>query len=146
MTVYPMVVLSIKLALLLFYYQLSNWRFHRIAVWVTAFISVGNAVSGFFALLFQCDKVNFWDSEFDMTLDCKVDNHAVILATGIINIVTDALIWIIPMPLVWKLQLYPRERILAIFTFGLGGMYVLFPSSRPQTPPALLNALSPSRV
>ncbi|KAF3225349.1 hypothetical protein TWF191_005400 [Orbilia oligospora] len=122
MTTYPMVVLSIKLALLIFYYQLSTWRALRTAVLVTGFISIGNALGGFFAFLFQCTKVNFWDSEFDLTLRCEVHTLKAILGTGIVNIITDALVWVIPMPLVWRLQLYTRERIIAFFTFGLGGM------------------------
>ncbi|KAF3170681.1 hypothetical protein TWF106_009813 [Orbilia oligospora] len=122
MTTYPMVVLSIKLALLIFYYQLSTWRALRTAVLVTGFISIGNALGGFFAFLFQCTKVNFWDSEFDLTLRCEVHTLKAILGTGIVNIITDALVWVIPMPLVWRLQLYTRERIIAFFTFGLGGI------------------------
>ncbi|KAK6499494.1 hypothetical protein TWF506_004124 [Arthrobotrys conoides] len=123
MTTYPMVVLSIKLALLIFYYQLSTWSALRTAVLITGFISIGNAFGGFFAFLFQCNKVNFWDSEFDvLTLKCKVHTLKAILGTGIVNIITDALVWVIPMPLVWRLQLYPRERIIAFFTFGLGGI------------------------
>ncbi|KAF3175535.1 hypothetical protein EYR41_008902 [Orbilia oligospora] len=122
MTAYPMVVLSIKLALLIFYYQLSTWSALRTAVLVTGFISIGNALGGFFAFLFQCNKVNFWDSEFDLTLKCEVHTLKAILGTGIVNIITDALVWVIPMPLVWRLQLYPRERIVAFFTFGFGGI------------------------
>ncbi|EPS36665.1 hypothetical protein H072_9758 [Dactylellina haptotyla CBS 200.50] len=122
MTTYPIVVLSIKIALLIFYYQLSTWRSLRAAVAITAFISIGNAIGGFFAFLFQCNRVNFWDYEFDMTLECKVNTLNAILGTGVVNIITDALVWVLPMPLVWKLQLYPRERIIAIFTFGLGGI------------------------
>ncbi|KAF3912488.1 hypothetical protein ABW20_dc0105586 [Dactylellina cionopaga] len=122
MTTYPMVVLSIKIALLIFYYQLSTWRTLRVAVAVTAFISIGNALGGFFAFLLQCNRVNFWDSEFDMNLVCKVNTLKAILGTGVVSIITDALVWVIPMPLVWRLQLYPRERIIAFFTFGLGGI------------------------
>ncbi|KAK6510279.1 hypothetical protein TWF481_004996 [Arthrobotrys musiformis] len=122
MTTYPMVVLSIKLALLIFYYQLSTWAALRTAVLITGFISVGNAFGGFFAFLFQCNRVNFWDAEFDLSLECKVRTLKAILGTGVVNIITDALVWVIPMPLVWRLQLYPRERIIAFFTFGLGGI------------------------
>ncbi|KAK6338554.1 hypothetical protein TWF730_002617 [Orbilia blumenaviensis] len=122
MITYPIVVLSIKLALLIFYYQLSTWSALRAAVLVTGFISIGNALGGFFAFLLQCNKVNFWDSEFDLTLECKVHTLKAILGTGVVNIITDALVWVIPMPLVWKLQLYPRERVVAFFTFGLGGI------------------------
>ncbi|KAK6526588.1 hypothetical protein TWF694_005170 [Orbilia ellipsospora] len=122
MTTYPAVVLSIKISLLVFYYQLSTWRALRVAVWITAFISIGNAFGGFLAFLLQCNRVNFWDYEFDLGLVCRVNTLKAILGTGIVNVITDALIWVIPMPLVWRLQLYPRERIIAIFTFGLGGI------------------------
>ena len=123
LAVYPLAVLTIKAALLLFYWNLSAWRPLRISVVVVAFICFGNAMGGFFAWLFQCNKVDLWNYPFNNALHCGVvDIITLSEAVGIINIITDVMIWIIPMPLVWKLQLYPRERYLAVFTFGLGAM------------------------
>ncbi|KAF3920309.1 hypothetical protein AA313_de0210047 [Arthrobotrys entomopaga] len=41
---------------------------------------------------------------------------------GAFYIVTDLAIWALPMPLVFKLKLKPKEKILAVITFSLGGI------------------------
>ncbi|KAF3918564.1 hypothetical protein AA313_de0200145 [Arthrobotrys entomopaga] len=123
MALYPIAVLSVKFALLQFYHSLSTWRPLRISVYVVAFISFANAMIAMFMWLFQCNYVNLWDHNVDPTLVCHAHiQDPLVMGTGIVNILTDVMIWLIPLPLVWRLQLYPRERNLAIFTFGLGGI------------------------
>ncbi|KAF3942362.1 hypothetical protein ABW19_dt0210000 [Dactylella cylindrospora] len=121
MALYPIAVFTIKLALLWFYHQISNWKPMRIAVYITGFVSFASAMCGLFMWLFQCNYPDIWNHGMDPTLRCGAINIMdLVLATGSVNIITDVVIWFIPLPLVWKLQLYPRERILAVVTFGLG--------------------------
>ncbi|KAF3182954.1 hypothetical protein TWF106_005529 [Orbilia oligospora] len=123
MTLYPIAILSIKFALLLFYHNLSTWKPLRFAVYITAFISFANAMVAMFMWLYQCNYPDIWNHGVDPTLTCAAfDPLTMVLGTGIINIITDVAIWFIPLPLVWRLQLYPRERNLAIVTFGLGAV------------------------
>ena len=44
----------------------------------------------------------------------------VLMAVGGVGIFTDVVIWLIPIPMVWQLQLNTRERVLAVCTFGVG--------------------------
>lgn len=119
---YPIAILTIKVSLLLFYHQLSAWRPLRISVYVTAFICFANAMLGIFLWVFQCDVPNLWDHMADLAinLSCPLDQMTILMATGGIGIFTDVVIWLIPIPMVWQLQLNTRERVLAIFTFGVG--------------------------
>ncbi|KAF3904917.1 hypothetical protein ABW20_dc0108629 [Dactylellina cionopaga] len=123
MALYPVAILSVKFALLFFYHSLSTWRPLRIAVYVTGFASFANAMVALFMWLYQCNYPDMWNHGVDPTLTCAAfDPLDLVLATGAVNILTDVMIWLIPLPLVWRLQLYPRERTLAIITFGLGAI------------------------
>ncbi|EPS41595.1 hypothetical protein H072_4507 [Dactylellina haptotyla CBS 200.50] len=131
MALYPIAVLSVKFALLTFYHSLSTWRPLRIAVYITAVASFANAMVALFMWLFQCNYPDIWNHGVDPTLTCAgFDPLDMVLATGTVNILTDPLgkmltplaCRLIPLPLVWRLQLYPRERNLAIITFGLGAI------------------------
>lgn len=119
---YPIAVLAIKISLLLFYHQLSAWRPLRISVYVTGFVCFANAMCGIFLWVYQCNVPNLWDYMADIyvTMTCKLDSMTVLMAVGGVGIFTDVVIWLIPIPMVWQLQLNTRERILAVCTFGVG--------------------------
>ncbi|KAJ6261551.1 hypothetical protein Dda_4221 [Drechslerella dactyloides] len=117
---YPIAILAIKISLLLFYHQLSAWRPLRLSVYITGFICFANAMCGIFLWVFQCDAPNLWDHMADMYNTCKLDQMTVLMAVGGVGIFTDIVIWLIPIPMVWQLQLNTRERILAVCTFGVG--------------------------
>lgn len=46
-------------------------------------------------------------------------------AVGIVNLLTDLLIFILPMPMLWGLQLPLGKKIGLTITFGIGLMYIL---------------------
>lgn len=52
-------------------------------------------------------------------------SSATILAEAIINMLLDIAILSLPMPLVWRLQMTRRRKIILTIIFGLGFMYVL---------------------
>ncbi|KAF3154777.1 hypothetical protein TWF225_007298 [Orbilia oligospora] len=119
---YPIAVLAIKVSLLLFYHQLSAWRPLRISVYVTGFICFANAMCGVFLWVYQCTTPNLWDHMVDLSnnMSCPLDQMTVLMAVGGVGIFTDVVIWLIPIPMVWQLQLNTRERVLAVCTFGVG--------------------------
>ena len=71
-----------------------------------------------FACIFQCVPINaFWDA----TVKGKcIDITAVLEVSGALNIVTDAVILAIPIPLVWNLKtkLSSKVQILGLFLTG----------------------------
>ncbi|KAL8903531.1 MAG: hypothetical protein Q9207_003865 [Kuettlingeria erythrocarpa] len=50
------------------------------------------------------------------------NSHAAYLATHIINLLTDLVVIILPMPLLWGLQMKASKKIAVSVMFGLGGM------------------------
>ena len=48
-----------------------------------------------------------------------------ILAEAIINMIVDVAIILLPMPLIWQLQMAQRKKVALTIIFGLGLVYVL---------------------
>src|SRR4051812_43392447 len=106
----------------MFYFRMTTWRYLQWSVLGVGFVVIGNTIAAFLVWMFQCSHVDYWNHQFD--LSCRINSEAFMIAMSAIYIATDIVIWILPMPLVFQLQLYPRERILALVTFSLGAMYV----------------------
>ncbi|KAK6347929.1 hypothetical protein TWF718_005749 [Orbilia javanica] len=119
---YPWVMMVTKLSLCMFFYRMTNMNYIRWGVWATAFITIGNTLAGFFVVLFSCSPINNWDHMLSATCRSNQDRRTSLLAVGAIYIFTDVAIWALPIPMVFQLKLYPRQRILAMFTFGIGAI------------------------
>ncbi|KAF3931415.1 hypothetical protein ABW19_dt0202014 [Dactylella cylindrospora] len=119
-TLYPFAIMAIKLSLLNFFFCMTTWTIMRYSVLATALLVIGNTLAAFLTLMFQCANLDFWDHQFAMS--CRINPQKFNIAMSAIYIATDVIIWILPMPLVFQLKLYPRERILAVFTFSLGAI------------------------
>ena len=76
-----------------------------------------------FTWIFHCDPVLSWIGTAYMTCTChaKLQKNAEYWC-GSINIVTDVIIWLLPLPMVWKITQSMRERVFAILTFGIGAL------------------------
>ncbi|KAJ6259646.1 hypothetical protein Dda_5284 [Drechslerella dactyloides] len=119
MIIYPWIMLVIKASLLLFYYRMTRWNYIQWSVYATAFIVVGNTISATVLYLIQYPHVDYWNRPFE---NARLNRRTTQTAIAAIYILTDVIIWVIPMPMVFQLKLYPRERILALFTFSLGAV------------------------
>ncbi|KAL2865636.1 uncharacterized protein BJX67DRAFT_168976 [Aspergillus lucknowensis] len=70
--------------------------------------------------IFQCRPVRaYWDVQPQYSYHC-LNNGAIVFSASVINIFTDVLVTILPMPLIWNLKLPTRQRIAVISIFGLG--------------------------
>ncbi|RVD83210.1 uncharacterized protein DFL_007606 [Arthrobotrys flagrans] len=116
---YPWVMMVIKLSLLLFYYRMTNWNYIRWSVYATTVIVVGTSISAFVVWLVQCPHVRYWEYPWEI---CRINLKKAQVAFAGLYIFTDIVIWVLPMPLVFQLKLYPRERLLALITFSLGAI------------------------
>ncbi|KAK6512473.1 hypothetical protein TWF481_001359 [Arthrobotrys musiformis] len=120
---YPVGVFLIKTSLLLFYWGLTQWWPLRVAVGVTWVVSLGNSLAMIFTWVFRCSPVLSFDTMDYFTATCKTDMWLKSMdVTGALNIVTDVVIWLLPLPLVWKITQGNRERLLASLTFGVGAL------------------------
>lgn len=123
-----------KLSLLTFYLQLSPQKWFKVAVW-TSIVVVGlYTVVITTMLLFHCTPVK---KSFDPTIthgSC-IDVAILFIATAVSNIITDVLLFILPIPMVIHLRMGKAQKIGALIVFGIGTVYVL---RRPGTVWAML--------
>ncbi|KAK6362382.1 hypothetical protein TWF730_006072 [Orbilia blumenaviensis] len=117
---YPWVMLFIKMSLCVFYYKMTALWYIRWGIWATGAVTVGNTIAGFFTPIFSCRPILYWDHLLEGP--CKADRRMATIIIGAIYILTDIAIWALPMPLIFQLKLYPRQRILALCTFGIGAI------------------------
>ncbi|KAL4966792.1 uncharacterized protein BDV14DRAFT_34997 [Aspergillus stella-maris] len=84
-----------------------------------AVVAVSSALFILFSI-FQCRPIHaYWDLEPQYTHTCLNDG-AIVFSASTINIFTDVLTTILPMPLIWKLKLPARQRLAVMAIFGLG--------------------------
>ncbi|KAK6497755.1 hypothetical protein TWF481_012157 [Arthrobotrys musiformis] len=119
---YPVVVFLVKASLLLFYYQLTAWHPLRWATIITFGIVTCNSLALLFGYTFRCIPVLGWKGLNFLDAYCPVTVWKLELGTSIVNIVTDVVIWLIPLPMIFKIIHTPTERILGVLTFGVGAL------------------------
>ncbi|KAF3930316.1 hypothetical protein ABW19_dt0201723 [Dactylella cylindrospora] len=115
---YPITALVIKSSLLLFYYNLSPAQYLKWSVWATFIFTLATAITAVGYSLFKCSPVAYWTEWYSSV--CDTHQKIPYLVTGSCMILSDVIIWLMPLPMVMSLQLYRRERIAAVFTFSLG--------------------------
>ncbi|KAE8377707.1 hypothetical protein BDV26DRAFT_292932 [Aspergillus bertholletiae] len=124
MTFIPLVCVA-KLSLIMLYYRLSPhmklWRFcvYGIATLITipSFILV-------LLYLFGCQPVaKAWDST--IAEGHCVDRLSIMLASSVLNVITDFLMIIAPIPLIWNLNMRVWQKIGVILMFFLGGITII---------------------
>lgn len=111
-----------KLSLLTFYLHLSPQKWWKIAIW-TSLVIVG--ISGtilIFLLFIHCNPVA---KAYNETLDGSCLNAAVIyMAVAVVNIITDLMLFVLPIPMIVQLRMGRVQKIGAIVIFGIGSMTV----------------------
>ncbi|KAI8287583.1 hypothetical protein K4K60_012340 [Colletotrichum sp. SAR11_57] len=110
-----------KVSLLIFYMRLSPQRWFKWAVWITLGVIISYSAALFFALIFACDPIAMsWD--VTITEGTCIDRPAIYIATAVANIVSDVMIFSLPIPIVVKLQIPRRQKIGLFFIFAVGSL------------------------
>ncbi|RSM19222.1 hypothetical protein CDV31_001898 [Fusarium ambrosium] len=126
-----------KLALLVFYLRLSPQRWFRIATWSTIVFIGGYTVGIFFACIFSCKPIAMsWD--VTITDGVCINRPSLYIATAVANIISDVILFFLPIPMVIKLQIPPRQKIGLVIIFGIGSLTVVTSVVRVSILPALL--------
>ncbi|KAI3539080.1 integral membrane protein [Colletotrichum abscissum] len=132
-----------KLSLLTFYLHLSPQKWFRIAVWTgIAVVSLYTACITIL-MLFHCNPVR---KAFDFTITggkC-LDVGILYMATAVSNIITDVMLFILPMPMIFSLRMKMASKIGAVIIFAIGSMTVATSIVRLTYLPPLLVSVDPS--
>ncbi|KAL5121491.1 hypothetical protein ACEQ8H_000563 [Pleosporales sp. CAS-2024a] len=115
---YDFALVFVKLAILAFYWRVFVLAAFRSVVAATAALVVAWGIAITVTLLLACRPLPaYWDA--------NVKGHCLDLVTftyftNISNLVTDIWIFLMPVPMIWHLQLQTKRKLLLIFIFCTG--------------------------
>jgi hypothetical protein len=117
---YSASAMFVKLSLLAFYLRLSPNRSFRVLTYIIIFISASFGISSILAAGLQCIPIS-------MLWDATQPGHCINIdtfyfANAGIHILTEILIYVLPLPTLWKLHLPLRQKLGLCGLVGLGAM------------------------
>ncbi|KAH6843212.1 hypothetical protein B0I37DRAFT_418336 [Chaetomium sp. MPI-CAGE-AT-0009] len=120
---YCAALLFIKLTFLFQYYRALAVLKMRV-VYIASIIVVGGwALSQVLVVIFICTPVSgFWDSSVESTC---IDNHTQWYVNAAGNIITDVVVFVLPLPAIWSLNLPKPSKIVLLVIFSLGFFTVI---------------------
>jgi hypothetical protein len=100
---------------------MSKLRWLRVVSIFIAVIILGYSISTIFALIFPCRPVNkSWD--VTVTGGSCINRGAVYIVQAVTNIVTDLILLILPIPIVWRLQMPVVQKLGLLLIFVVGSL------------------------
>lgn len=111
-------ILFIKYSILLLYHRVFPGKTFRKFLITTALVATAWALSAFFGDVFTCYPVESqWDSAIKGTC---IDYGKVTIGIGVANVIIDFILLGLPLPILWKLHMSARRKVLLFFTLGAG--------------------------
>jgi hypothetical protein len=111
---------AIKVSILCFYLTLFHPnRAFRLATFIMIGLALCYSLGVLLAILLSCRPVSrIWD----LIHDGKCDRSLVrsIVAIGLVNVLTDLGIILLPLPIVWNLQITRSRKVALTFVFSVG--------------------------
>ena len=122
--VYGFVIIFVKFSILLQYLRIfaptrKGNMFIFVGAWLTIFAVLFFYLTDSMFEIFKCTpRKKIWNPL--MKGGHCFSQYGTFQATGIFNVVSDFVIWLLPMPSVWKLKLPLKRKLLMTFIFGAG--------------------------
>ncbi|MCJ1264517.1 hypothetical protein MMC22_004389 [Lobaria immixta] len=118
----------VKLGILLFYLRIFAVRQHRVATFIMMGVAMCWMLAAILGAFFQCRPLSYaWNKLQEGNCDERVRFW---VAIGISHIVTDVLILLLPVHMVWKLQVPSATKIGLFALFGLGSLICIISGFR----------------
>lgn len=118
--VYHISVTLSKLCILSLYLRIFYTKPYRIACYVLGAIMIGSCIGGIIAAMLICRPMaRFWDPSIPG--ECY-DIRNFLLWVGFPNLVTDVILLVLPLPLIWNLQVSKQQKISLLITFLAGSV------------------------
>ncbi|KAJ5244346.1 hypothetical protein N7489_004442 [Penicillium chrysogenum] len=101
---YVLTIPLIKLSVLLFYRRIFGMTY---PIWFCVFLTIGYFLSGTIAFLACCRPVSYFWTQFAERSGgkCVFNLYPFYVSHAAINVATDGIILLVPIPIVWKLQM-----------------------------------------
>lgn len=109
-----------KVAILLFYLRLNPERGFRTAVYISLVLTTSYVIALSLAILLACQPVaKFWNPFLEG--HC-LDARKLYLANAILNVIFDFVVLLVPVPMLRKLQVSTRQKLVIGALFSLGSI------------------------
>lgn len=121
-TLYFVVVNIPKLAVLALYHRLFPQRTTKITVYLLAGVLISGTIANTIVSLAACKP---FKANYDTTVPGHkcIDKEAFFVWTSLPNIITDVIMLVLPLPIVWRLNNTKRIKVALTFTFVVGSLY-----------------------
>ncbi|KAH8881991.1 hypothetical protein GQ53DRAFT_886317 [Thozetella sp. PMI_491] len=120
---YVIALMFVKLSILVFYLRIDPRRLTRYAIYFLLFTVIGLQISTVIICIFGCiPPQKYWDVTGAQPGQCmsNLARQTFFEANGIINIIQDILIYLLPIPMMWHLQIPRRQKIAVTALFMVG--------------------------
>ncbi|KAI1865317.1 uncharacterized protein JN550_008365 [Neoarthrinium moseri] len=132
-----------KLSLLTFYLQLSPQLYFRVAVWISIGIVATYTAVITLLMIFHCNPVKK-AFDFTVTEGTCMDAGILYIATAVSNIITDVILFALPIRTVLGLRMGLEQKLGAIFIFAIGSVTIATSIVRLALLPPVLRSTDPS--
>ncbi|CAI7652865.1 unnamed protein product [Penicillium palitans] len=111
----------VKISILLFYRRIFGMTY---PIWFCMFLSVGYFFSGWIAFLSYCRPVSYYWTQYAEPSGgkCVFKVYPFFITQSVVNMATDVLILLVPIPILWNLQMKRAQKILLSGIFLIGGI------------------------
>lgn len=119
---YKLGVSFIKSSICLLYLRIFTDKLFRILTWTTLALTAVFGIIISLATIFQCRPITAtWDpNERSKEATWCASTEALWYSSGTFFIITDLVLVILPIPLIWKIQRPLKEKLLLYVIFGIG--------------------------
>lgn len=115
---YDFALVSVKLGILAFYYRVFVHPIFRTVALATAAFVIAWGIGITVTLFLACRPLNaYWDASVKGTCLKMV---TFVYFTNISNLITDIWIFLMPVPVIWHLQLQTKKKVLLSLIFCIG--------------------------
>ncbi|RDL33267.1 uncharacterized protein BP5553_08706 [Venustampulla echinocandica] len=115
---YYVVMMLVKMSLLTLYLRLSPNKRFRLWVWAIMAFVIASSIGAIFTNLFACKPLALvWNKSLPGSC---IDPPTFLLVTGCINVLTDFLMILLPIILLWTIQMRRKQKIAVIAILMLG--------------------------
>lgn len=120
-----MAMMASKISIGIFLLRIVFGRIYKWIIYVAMAVSVAAGFIFFFITLFQCRPISyFWDTDQDGQCSDSQIVVLMIIIYSVLAIITDLTFVILPIYLVWHLNIKPRDKLALLPLLGMGCMYV----------------------
>ncbi|KAJ6156755.1 hypothetical protein N7497_005640 [Penicillium chrysogenum] len=121
---YVLTIPLIKLSVLLFYRRIFGMTY---PIWFCVFLTIGYFLSGTIAFLACCRPVSYFWTQFAERSGgkCVFNFYPFYVSHAAINVATDGIILLVPIPIVWKLQMRWTQKLMLSGIFLVGGFVLI---------------------